>query len=457
MSGRERKEGALRRFFLIADEGEENEAFVDYAQEPVPQNLKRKWYSTAAVFTGVSITLSALITGAVIASGLNLTDSLLAIVIAGVILCIMSVLSGTPGVRSGLSTPMVSRFAFGDYGSSLPALIIAIGCFGWFGVVTGMFADSLNAGVQMLGGPALNVPVVALIGGLSMMVTAIIGYKAIEKLSYALIPIMVVLIVLSLWRLIPRVSWAEMNAVAPQTPFSLGTGISLAVGGYAVGAAITPDLTRYSKSWGHSTGGVSFNFIISYPLMTFFGAFLAIGAGTYDIVVVMVSLGLGIPGIIMMIFAQWTSNDNNLYSAALGLTATIRKLRRWIVAGLAGVVGTLLGVFGVYKQMITFLMVLSAWIPPCAGIFAVDYLLHRKMYDFKNLSKLRKIRPLSFVALICGIAVGTLTSGAPAGFGLFKLTSMPAVDSFLTAIVVQIIVVKIFEGTKGKWPQTLPM
>ena len=451
-----KKRSGFRRFFLITDHGKENKAFVDYAQEPVPENIKRTWVSTAAVFTGVSITLSALITGAVVASGLGLVDSLLAIIIAGVILSIMSILSGSPGAMSGLSTPMVNRFAFGDYGSAVPALIIAIGCFGWFGVVTGMFADSLTAGVQLLGGPSLNVPIVALIGGLLMMMTAILGYKAIEKLSYALIPIMVILIVLSLWKLLPQVSWSELKTIQPPKPFSLGTGISLAVGGYAVGAAITPDLTRYSKSLGHGVGGVSFNFLISYPLMTFFGAFLAIGAGTYDIVVVMVSLGLGIPGIIMMVFAQWTSNDNNLYSAALGLTATIRKLRRWIVAAIAGVAGTLLGVFGVYKGMITFLMVLSAWIPPCAGVFAIDYLLHRKMYSYENLPKLRKIRPLSFVALICGIAVGTLTSGAPAGFGLFKLTTIPAVDSFLIAIVVQVILVKIFESAKGKWPEVTP-
>ena len=436
---------------------EEKERFIDYAQQPVPENIRRKWYSTAAIFTGVSITLSALITGAVIASGLNLVNSAIAIITAGVILAAMGTLSGLPGAKTGLATPMVTRFAFGDYGSSVPALIIAIGCLGWFGVVTGMFADSLNAGITMMGGSSLYVPGLALAGGLSMMITAIIGYKAIEKLSYGLIPVMVILIVLCLYKLVPTVSLAELKAVVPPHPFAMGTGISLAVGGYAVGAAITPDIVRYSKNWKHGAGGISFNFLISYPLMTFFGAFLAIAAGTYDIVVVMVTLGLGVFGIVCMVFAQWTSNDNNLYSAALGITATIRKIRRWIVAVGAGILGTLLGVFGLYHQMIAFLMVLSAWIPPCAGVFAVDYLLQRNMYDFKHLPSIRKVRPLSFVALACGIVVGTLTSAPPAGVGAFTLTSMPAVDSFITAIAAQVILVKLFARVKGKWPETSPL
>ena len=39
---------------------------------------------------------------------------------------------------------------------------------------------------------------------------------------------------------------------------SLGFIISVIAGGYAVGAVIQPDITRYSRSKGHAAGGMVF-------------------------------------------------------------------------------------------------------------------------------------------------------------------------------------------------------
>ena len=89
----------------------------DYGLKPVPAEKRKHWLSIGVVWVGVAIVMSALLRGMMVGMGLGrISRVLLAFVFGELILIIMMALSGYIGARTGLSTPLIARTAFGDVG-----------------------------------------------------------------------------------------------------------------------------------------------------------------------------------------------------------------------------------------------------------------------------------------------------------------------------------------------------
>lgn len=86
-------------------------------------------------------------------------------------------------VRSGLSSTVSSRFTFGTYGAIIFGLINALCNFGWFGYQCTFFGSSITSMFKLAAGIEVNLTACIVIGGLLMMITAIVGYKGIKVLS----------------------------------------------------------------------------------------------------------------------------------------------------------------------------------------------------------------------------------------------------------------------------------
>lgn len=59
--------------------------------------------------------------------------------------------------------------------------------------------------------------------------------------------------------------------------------------------------------------------------MTIVAIFLSRIMDTDDLTNIFIALGLGLPAIIVLTLAQWTTNTNNLYSASLGFSVVFQK------------------------------------------------------------------------------------------------------------------------------------
>ena len=145
----------------------------------------------------------------------------------------------------------------------------------------------------------------------------------------------------------------------------------------------------------------------------------------WNIVEVMISkLGLGIIAAIVLILAQWTTNDNNLYSSVLGLSNAINgrfPYVRWKLTLIVGLVSTVISAIGVQKYYMNFLTILTSTIPAVAGVIASDFfILNKKGYDF-GLIRDNKLPNWKWNAMIAwGMAalVGLTMSNPPTGFGV---------------------------------------
>lgn len=413
-----------------------DKVFQDYGVEAVPEDKTRSWLSMGLIWAGVGISLGLLLTGGTVATGMTLRQAALAAVLGGLALAIITVITGIIGARTHLSTAMISRFTFGNRAVMLIALIQALGAYGWFAVQLGLFGRTASTSWEILTDSAWGDAPFIVIGGLLMIGTAIVGYRALDLLSKLTVPLLLVLMAASVWRILQDASGSEVLSLSGDgPPLTLGMGISLVISSFVVGAVIAPDVSRYAKSPKHTIGAAILAFVVVTPMVLIVGSLMALQAGTWDIVDIMIRLGWGLGALVLLMLAQWTSNDNNLYSAALGFAVVFRKLRKWQLTALAGVIGIALALAGIYDNFQTWLTVLGVFIPPMAGVIGIDYYVTRKRrYQGGFEVPVPPFRALPLTAWALGSAVAMLTS-----YTGVVLTSIPAVDGLLAGALLQLL------------------
>ena len=145
----------------------------------------------------------------------------------------------------------------------------------------------------------------------------------------------------------------------------------------------------------------------------------------------MLAIGLGVPSLLVLIAAQWTTNDNNLYTSSLGLS-NIFKTKKSNIVLVLGVLGSLLGAFGMANYFISWLSILGIGVPPMAGIILADYfIIHKGSYDLENDSKLPAWNYYALVSwLIAGIVGYTFSWG------------IAALNSLVVAMVIYVAIMK---------------
>lgn len=415
----------------------------DYEREPVPLEQRKGWLKLSIVWLGGIVALSATALGGALGGGLPLSQAIIASFVGTFILAILSALCGVVGAKTGLSTSFVSMFALGRYGSYAVSIIIAIALFGWFGVQLDIFGATLHNVILSVFNVSVHPKLLVVIGGICMTLTAFIGYKAIEKLSLVAVPLLAVLLIASLGKVMSN---SDFSTVASAPLFgdalTVGLSVSLIIGSLATGAIIGPDISRYARSTKDAVISSFVGFFVGFSIVLIIAAILAKATTEVDIVAIMLGLGWGSAALLILILAQWTTNDNNLYSSALGFSVVFKKVPKSMLTVVAGTIGTLMAVGGIYDNFIPFLIFLSALIPPIGGIYVGDFLNNRSKYQFSNLSNVKNINLVSIA--IWGIAsfVAFSTTPSPNGFGWFTLTSASGFDAFLVAFFLQFIVSK---------------
>lgn len=422
-----------------------DQVFEDYSVEAVPEQKTRGWLSMGLIWAGVGISLGLLLTGGTLGDGLSIQQIFFAAILAGGLLALVTILIGVIGAKTGLSTAMVSRFTFGNTAIILIAFIQAMGSYGWFAVQLGLFGRTSATAWEMGTGFAGNEKLFIVIGGICMILTATLGYKGLEFLSKIAVPLLLLLMGASMWSILQDFTFAEiLNFGGNENPITFGTGVSLAVSSFIVGAVVAPDVSRYAKTPKHTIGGAILAFLVVVPMVLMVGSTMAQATGTWDIVDIMIRLGWGIIAFLVLMLAQWTSNDNNLYCGALGFTVAFKKLKKWHITVVAGVIGIVLALLGIYDNFDMFLNVLGVFIPPMGGVIIIDYYFFKKKhYKTPNLSNLVDFRSIAIFSWVIGSSVSLLTTY----FGV-TITTIPAFDGLILASVTHFILMKFVKNEK---------
>ncbi|OFL46345.1 cytosine permease [Nosocomiicoccus sp. HMSC067E10] len=435
---------------MEVSEIEKSNILEDYEIEPVPQEKRQSWVKLSLVWTAGIIALSATALGGALGSGMSLEQAIISAGIGAFILSILNAFSGFVGDKTGLSTAMVSTFALGRYGAFLVSLVIAVALFGWFGVQLDLFGSSLYAVINSVFGVEINKVWLVILGGFLMTVTSMIGYKALEKLSIFAVPLLAFLLIGSAFIILKSYNITELiNAPLTGETITFGAGISIVIGSLAIGIIIAPDFSRYSKSSTDTLIASLLSYFVGYSIVLILAVFLAKATSQTDVVQIMISIGWGTGGMLVLILAQWTTNNTNLYSSSLAFSVVFKMIPKYIITIFAGTVGTVFAITGIYQNFIPFLSVLSIMIPPVGGIYVADFFMRHSKYHYSHIPHIIKFNYFSVIIWVVAILIALSTSPAPIGFDLFKLTTISALDAYLIALILQLIVSKFNLDVKG--------
>ena len=421
----------------------------DFERRPVPPSVRKSWWSISLVWIAIGIDLSAMLLGAELGGGMDLQSALLAVFVGSLFLGVLASFCAYIGAATGLSTSMISRFAFGEYGARIVSVIIGVSLLGWFGVQAGFFAENAYAAVEHLFGVSVSTKWLALFGGLLMMTTAIYGYRAIERLSVYSVPFLVALILLAMSLAFYQQGSGALFEATDNT-FSFGAATSLVIGIFVLGAMISPDVSRWAKSRKDAVLAAFFGFFVGNSFMLIMAIILSKVLHTDDLTYVFFAVGLGIPALLVLTLAQWTTNTNNLYSSSLGFSVVFRRTSKVVITIVAGLVATMLAVFGIYDRFITFLSIMTMFIAPVGGIYTAEYyLINKKHFSFEN-EHIVKLNVCAMIAWVVSTFISYMTTDAPDGLALFTLTSVPALDGFLSAFAIQTLLSLLIRNEKWK-------
>ncbi len=407
----------------------------DYETKPVPEEARFRWFSQGMVWAGSAFCLAAFSVGGMLASMMSFGQMLLAVLIGSAVLTVIGAMIGVIGARTHLASAYTSRFALGTGGAKIFGIICALSLFGWFGYQCSYFASSTVATIQLFGGSGGSPIMWTIIGGLAMMITAVIGFKGIKWLSNFGVPLLFVLVAIAAIITATKVDYATLKTASEAAAggMALPAAIVIVVGSFIAGACSVPDFSRFSKYPSDATSGCILGYMISFPIILLLGGFFYYAYSTADLCAIFITqCGLGVFAAVVLIISTWTTNDNNLYSSVLGITNAIDgkvQIPRWLLTVIVGVISTALGAMGIINYFTSFLNLLGVLIPPVAAVIIADYYLYNRktgLYDYANVDKLKGFRVETCVSAVVGMAVGLLCNYAHLGF-LDKLcTVLPA-------------------------------
>ena len=410
----------------------------DFELEPVPEKAKRSWWVISLIWLAIGIDISGLFLGSILSSGIGFEDALLATFIGSGLLAIIAMLCANIGFQAGVSTPLVSSAVFGRNGGKILGFINGISLVGWFAFQADFFAFIM---VDALAKYDIIIShLTALIGGsVLMMMTAIYGVRALGKLSTYSVPLMVTLITIGLFM---AADYQGGAAPSIEDPLTLGQAISFVMSIWILAAVAAPDIARYAKTRRDATLGAGIGFLVGNSAIILIALILTKMTGTDDLVEVFFTLGLGMAAIIVLVFAQWTTNSSNLTSGGLCMSMVLPKIPRPVLVVIMTIVGIGIAQLGMVNKFTDFLMLLSVTIAPAAGVYIVQYyVLDSTKMSFENIQQV----PAWMFKGLASWAFGTAFSActAPEFFNLFSFTSISALDGILAAGVIYLALMKL--------------
>lgn len=348
----------------------------------VKAEQRQSWISIAMVWAGGMICVPCLMVGGVLSGGgLSIPEIIISILIGYGLICAYMIFIGMQACDTGLPVAVMAEGALGKQGARyIISLLLAIACIGWFGIQSATcgtaFASMLASILGMSAPGAVMTAVCSIVWGAIMLITACAGFKGLKWLNYLAVPLLVIVCLYGIIAgIVSNNGGAAIAAYAPEQSAGLVFGISMTVASFALGGVISADYCRFAKSRGDVVKSSIVGVIPAGLFMLLTGAVMSIVTGQYDISAILASLGVPVIGLIALVLATWTTNVTNAYSGGLALSNLLGydESKFKITTGIAGAIGTLLAAFGLLNAFQGFLSLMSALIPPLAGVVIADY------------------------------------------------------------------------------------
>lgn len=346
----------------------------------VPENEKMGWKAIALIQIGVMICVPSLMLGGLLAEAMDFKSAILATLLGYGFTVLVTIIMGFQGCDLGVPTIVLATSAFGKKGSRIIlSALFAISLIGWFALQTNVCGAAFTN--LMYSSFNISIPLWLSTGvwGTIMLITAVYGIKALEKLNNFSVPALLAVSAYGMYLAIQKFGLTALTTTQVST-MSILQGATLTFSFTAVGAVIAADFTRYQKSRSDTIKSTFYGILPAGLFMMTMGYVMSKVSGNFDITMVMADIGIPLMGLIVLVLATWTTNTTNSYSAGINMVMLFNTKddKRAVMTLIAGALGTVLAIAGAADYFQNFLYWVGSTFTPVAGVMIADYWILRK-------------------------------------------------------------------------------
>ena len=326
-------------------------------------------FSNVLIWFGAGVSLAEILTGTYFAP-LGLDKALAAILLGHLIGGIMMFAAGMIGAKERKSAMETVKMSFGNKGSLLFAFLNVLQLIGWTAI---MIYDGALAADGMLHTGLLGW---ALVIGALIVLWIIIGLTNLGKLNTIA---MTALFILSL--ILFKVIFFGAQTAAPMADdgsLTFGAAVELAV---AMPLSWLPLISDYTRE-AERPFAATLASVVTYGLVSIFMYLIGMGAamytGEYDIAQIMVKTGLGIAGLLIIVFSTVTTTFLDAYSAGVSSVSISDKIREKWAALVVAAIGMIAAIVYPMDNITDFLYLIGSVFAPMIAVQIADYFVLKK-------------------------------------------------------------------------------
>lgn len=310
---------------------------------------KTSLFENALIWFGAGVSIAEILTGTYLAP-LGLKNGILAIVAGHVIGCILLFLAGVIGGKMRLSAMDSTKMSFGQKGCLLFATLNVLQLVGWTAIM--IYDGALAADGIMHTGAWIW----CLIIGILILAWIGVGITNLGKINtVAMVALFVLTLMLSKF-----IFFDGNSAVVCTEAMTFGAGVELAIAMPLSWLPLISDYTREAKDPVKASLVSSIVYGIVSCWMYLIGLGAALFTGEYDIAQIMLKAGLGIAGLLIIVFSTVTTTFLDAYSAGISNESIVPKWNGKHVAMVVTVVGTIAAIVYPMDNITDFLYLIGS-------------------------------------------------------------------------------------------------
>ena len=337
-------------------------------------------FSNGLIWFGAGVSLAEILTGTYFAP-LGFGRAMAAILLGHLIGGLMMFAAGMIGAKERKSAMETVKMSFGEKGSLLFAVLNVLQLVGWTAI---MIYDGALAADGLLHS---GIWIWAIVIGILIIVWIFIGLTNLGKLNTVA---MTALFVLSL--VLFKVIFFNTDFVMPiavsDDMMTFGAAVELAV---AMPLSWLPLISDYTRE-AEKPFAATFTSVLVYSVVSIFMYMIGMGAaiftGEYDIAQIMLKTGLGVVGLLIIVFSTVTTTFLDAYSAGVSISSKIQE--KW-AAIIVTVIGTIAAIVYPMDNITNFLYLIGSVFAPMIAVQIADYFILKKADSEKNAFQWRNL------------------------------------------------------------------
>lgn len=331
-------------------------------------------FENGLIWFGAGVSIAEILTGTYFAA-LGFGRGLAAILVGHVIGCIMLFLAGVIGGKTRKSAMETVKDSFGSHGGQLFAILNVLQLVGWTAIM--IYDGALAAeGIFTVGHW-----VWCLVIGALIIVWILIGITNLGKVNTVAMAALFIL-TLILFKII-FFDGTVVTSITDET-FSFGAAVELAVAMPLSWLPLISDYTREAKEPVKATAVSTVVYGVVSCFMYLVGMGAALFTGESDIAQIMVKAGLGIAGLLIIVFSTVTTTFLDAWSAGISSESLSKNINGKWIAVAATVIGMIGAIVYPMDDITDFLYLIGSVFAPMIAVQIADFFILHQDFSRKS-------------------------------------------------------------------------